>query len=93
VTLPEAITAVRESGAELVLSPEGKPRLRGSVPPEVVAALRRDRDRVAAILSLRVVHRGMGFSLEDVLFIEDALLSGRISEIRIAARPPEGTPA
>jgi hypothetical protein len=32
----------------------------------------------------------MGFSEGDVEFIEDALLSGKVAEIRVAARPPAG---
>jgi hypothetical protein len=31
----------------------------------------------------------MGYSPEDVLFIERALLSGEVSEVRIAAFPAE----
>lgn len=93
MTLPEAITAVREAGAELVLGAQGQPRLRGRVPAEVVAALRADRDRLAAVLALREVHAAMGLAPEDVAMIEEALLSGGINEIRIAVRAPDGAPA
>lgn len=89
MTMQEALAVVHQAGAHLALDEKG-PVLRGSVPAEVVEVLRAHRDRVAAILRLREVHRAMGLSEEDVLFMEEAMLSGRVSEIRIVARPPVG---
>lgn len=92
MTLSEALDAVRVAGAVLVVDEQG-PLLRGRVPPEVVGVLREHRDRVAAILKLREIHRSMGFCAADIKFIEDALLSGAARELRIAVRPPAAVPA
>lgn len=92
MTLPEALDAVRQAGAHLDLDEAG-PVLRGHVPPDVVSVLRQNRDRVAAVLRLRAVHRKMGLAEEDVLFVETALLSDRELEVRVVARPPVGAPA
>ena len=90
MTLPEALEAVRQAGAILLLAENGGPRLRGRVDPAVVEALRQHRDRLAAVLALRVVHRAAGFSEDDIGFIEAAMLEGRVSELRIVSRPPGG---
>jgi hypothetical protein len=90
VTLAEAIEAVRAAGAVLLLDHDGAPKLRGRVAPEVIEALRADKPRVAAVLKLRAVHVAMGLSPADVAMVEAALLSGAVSEVRIAALPPAG---
>jgi hypothetical protein len=87
VTLQEALEAIGEAGAHLDVDEVG-PILRGRVPAAVVETLRANRDRVAAVLQLRDIHRAMGFDEADVEFIEKALLSGKVNEIRIVSRPP-----
>jgi RecA-family ATPase len=63
-------------------------RPRAWLTPELAAAITANRDRVLALLKLREIHRAMGFSEADVRMIESALLSGTVTEIRIAALPP-----
>jgi len=87
VTLAEAIEAVREAGAHLVLDDQG-PLLRGRVPADVVAVLRANRDRVAALLRLRELHRGMGLDAEDTLLVERAILSGQIENVLLVVKTP-----
>lgn len=91
----EVATAI---GANLTLDDEGQliievddgaPRL----PLAVREGLKVHRDQLRAVLKLRLVHASMGYSPKDVLFIERALLSGEVSSIRIAARPPVGVTA
>lgn len=91
MTLAQALEAVQAAGVLLTLDDQG-PILRpaGRAPAVAVAVLREHRDRVAAVLRLRELHRGMGLSEEDVRFVEEALLSGRVSEVRIVVRGPEG---
>lgn len=93
----EAMIAAAEAGVTLGLSDGGSLVIttpdRSALAPEVKTALIDHRDRLAAALKLRVIHRAMGLSEEDVMFVEQALLMGRISEIKIVARPPEGPPA
>jgi hypothetical protein len=97
VTLRDALAAVEAAGAILTLGDDGRPRLlgrlRGQVDPGAVEVLRDHRERVSAILQLREVHRAMGLSAEHVTMVEEAMLSGRIAEVRIAARPPSGVSA
>jgi hypothetical protein len=89
MSLPEALQAVAAAGVVLALDDHG-PVLRpaGRAPREAVSVLKAHRDRVTAILRLREIHRAMGFGEEDVFFIEKALLSGAVREVRIAAHPP-----
>ena len=87
MTLAEAIEAVREAGAHLVLDDQG-PLLRGRVPADVVAVLRANRDRVAALLRLRELHRGMGLDAEDTLLVERAILSGQIENVLLVVKTP-----
>jgi hypothetical protein len=84
--------AVRRAGAQLDVDDAG-PVLRGQVPAQVVAVLRANRDRVGAVLKLRAVHRCLGFSEEDVAFIEAALLAGRIERVNVVAFAPQAAPA
>ena len=91
--LPEALDAMRQAGAHLLLDDQG-PLLRGRVPKDVVAVLREHRDRVAAVLKLRELHREVGLSEEEILFCETAILSGRVDKVRlIVAPPPSAGPA
>ena len=62
-------------------------RAAGPLDDTLRAGLRANRDQLVAVFKLREVHRAMGFSEEDVMFIEAGLLSGRINEIRICAKP------
>ena len=89
MTLAEAFEAIRDGGADLVLAPEG-PKVRGPVADPVVAVLRANKSKVIACLKLREIHAAMGYGDADIAFIEKALLSGKVSEIRIAAMAPSG---
>lgn len=71
-------------GDAVILTVEDPARLTA----EDRALYREHREAIRAVLTLRVIHRSMGFSEEDVMLIESAILSGR--EIRIASLPPVG---
>jgi len=82
----------------VVLVPDEKDRLRarptaGPLSPELRAGIRANKDRLVAILRLREWHRRLGFSEAEVEFIEQALLSTKVSEIRIVPRVSVGGPA
>ena len=91
MTLAEAFDAVQAAGVLLTLDDHG-PILRpaGRAPRDAVEVLRTHRERVAAVLRLRELHREMGLSEEDIRFAEEALLSGTVDEVRIVVRGPEG---
>jgi len=80
-----AVLELDDDGVPVVTKDEGRPLARSAV--QTIAA---HRDRVAAILRLRELHRGMGFTEDDLLFIEAALLSGQLSVLRIVVRSPVG---
>lgn len=72
----------------VILAPEGQ-RIRyrtagGPLPDSIRCGLVQHKERVLAALRLRELHRAMGLSEDDVLFVEEALLSGRVAELRIA---------
>ncbi len=50
-----------------------------------IEGLRANKSRLLAVLRLREVHKAMGFSEGDIRFIEKAILSGNVSEIRIVS--------
>jgi hypothetical protein len=103
VSPQDLVVALRARGLDLVLEDDGliiekdggvvsedRALLKAlpAVRAQVVSILRAERE--SAILRLREIHRAMGFSEEDVLFIEEALLSGKVLELRIASTPPDG---
>ena len=55
---------------------------------EVRDALHEHRERIAAALRLREIHRGMGLDDVDILMIETAILEGLVGEIVIVPGPP-----
>jgi hypothetical protein len=77
------VTLSVDRAGQLLAAPRGKLLF------PVREALSTHKERVKAALKLRAIHEAMGFGPEDVLFIERALLSGKVSEVRIVARPPE----
>jgi len=90
VTPLEALQAAEERGVTLRVKDDRlwAPReALEALEPFLRNALRQHRDRLAAVLQLREVHRHMGFPEEDVRFIESAFLSSAVSEIRICALP------
>jgi hypothetical protein len=82
------VVLVDEVGAALEKDDDAAP-----LTPEDRALFREHRDRLAAILTLRRIHTLMGYSPEDVLFIERALLSDRALEVRMMPLPPAGVTA
>ena len=93
MTALEVLEAAAAVGATLVLDDEQQltvevdnPETR--LPPAVREGLKVHKDRLRAVLKLRAIHTAMGFATDDVLFIEKALLSGRVAEIRVATLPP-----
>ena len=95
MTPVEALSAVTQAGVVLAVNPAGQLTAcpPGRLAPEVKAALATHKAQLVAVYQLREVHRRMGFSEADVFMIEAALLSGAVSEIRIAVRPPDGAVA
>lgn len=89
MTAAEVLEHATAAGVTLVVVDDGAmvARPRAAVTDELRAAIREHKDQLVAVLRLRDVHRSMGFTEEDVRFIEAALLSGRIREIRVAASP------
>ena len=89
MTTPEVLEQAARAG--LVLRVEGE-RIRAQssgvpITPELKEGLKTNREQIVAILRLRDVHRAMGLSDDDIVFVERALLSGSVSEIRIVAQP------
>lgn len=83
----DGITLALDAQARLVATPPGR------LSAEAKAAIRAHKDQLKAVIRLRAIHVAMGFSREDVLFIEHAMLAGNIREVRIAARAPQGVVA
>ena len=95
MTPAEVVASARAAGLELIPLDGGRlyARPKAALTDELRKAIREHKDRLVAVLQLREVHRAMGLSEEDVLFVEDALLSGKVGEIRIVSRPPSGATA
>jgi len=86
MTLIELMAEARRLG--VVLAPEAE-RIRyrtagGPLPETIRRGLVEHKERILPALRLRELHRAMGLSEDDVLFVEEALLSGRVAEVRIA---------
>lgn len=92
--LVEALEAVHAAGAVLALGADGRPVLRPAdvVPRPVVEVLRAHRDQLQAVLRLRVLHRAMGLSEEDVLLVERAIIEGSITSINVISNLVPGPP-
>jgi hypothetical protein len=93
MTAAEVLAAMREAGVELVpLDGDGiLARPKAALTAELRAAIREHKERLIAIVRMREIHRAMGLAEADVLFVEQALLSGSISEIRIVVAAPKRT--
>lgn len=97
MTAADVLAAAVQAGVVVELDVEGQLTVTvdapGQLTAEVRQGIREHKARLVAALQLREIHRAMGFDEADVAFIEEALLSGKVGEIRIAARPPSGASA
>jgi predicted RNA-binding Zn ribbon-like protein len=95
MTALEVVEAVEAAG--ITLSLDAQYRLVANPPGRLTDAARDaiklHKGQLKSVIRLRAIHRAMGFSPEDVLFIERALLSGRVSEMKIAVPAPLGVVA
>jgi hypothetical protein len=66
----------------------GPPAAVEALDPEVRRALAEHRERLVAAVRLREMHREMGLSEEDILFVEDAILDGKVKTVRLAVPAP-----
>jgi hypothetical protein len=85
MTAQEVLTETIRRGVHLIPDGTGL-RARGLLDDDLRQGIRANKDQLVAILKLRETHRAMGFSDEDVMFIEQALLSGRVQEIKVVVR-------
>lgn len=93
MTLREALDAVRRAGGRIERDERG-PVLRGcAVGPAVIDALKANREGLEAVLALRLLHGAMGFDPDEVLLIEQAILSGQVNEVRLIVPSPAGVSA
>ncbi len=78
------VEAVRRG---LTLTPDEKDRLHAqpasALTEELRAGIKAHKPRLVAILKLREAHRAMGLPEADVAFVEEALLSGKVKELRV----------
>ena len=85
MTTQEVLTEAAQRG--LTLLPDEKDRLHAqpaaALTEERREGIRSNKDRLVAILKLRDWHRRMGLPEEDILFVEEVLLSGKVKELRV----------
>ena len=95
MTAQEVLTLANRLGVALL--PDEKDRLHAqpaaALTPGLREGIRANKARLVAILKLRDWHRRMGLPEEDVLFVEQALLSGKVKEIRVVSWVSPGGPA
>jgi hypothetical protein len=94
VTPLEVMTATAQAGVVLEVDEGGQFIITvdgpGQLTPEMRQGIKAHKDQLVAALKLREVHRAMGFDETDVLMIETALLSGKVSGVTIVPAPAGG---
>ena len=90
MTTAEALARAAELEITLTVDGENLKARPAPLPADLRSALLENKPRVLAALRLRELHQGMGLSDAEIAFVEAALLSGIVSEIRLIVPTPQG---